>query len=62
MLKVLGFVIVISTASAMDYFRPQTVFQVVLLRALAIASLDTWTFLYALPKSQLTVVFVTHEQ
>ena len=64
MLTVLGFVIVISTASAMDYLRPQTLFQVVSLRALAIASLDAWTSLYSLPKSQLTAcsVFLTHEQ
>ena len=64
MLTVLGFVIVISTASTMGYIWSQTLFQVVSLRALAIAYLDTWTSLYALPKSQLTVcnVFVTHEQ
>ena len=48
---VLGFVIVISTASAMDSIRPQTLFQVVSLRALAIASLYTWPSLYALPKA-----------
>ena len=53
MLTILGCVIVISAASAMDYMRPQTFFQGVSLRALAIASLDTWTSLYALPKSQL---------
>ena len=58
MLTVLGFVIVISTASAMDFIRPQTLFQVVSLRALAIASLDMWTSLYALPKSQLTAICV----
>ena len=54
MLTVLGFVLSISTASAVDSIRPQTLFQVVSLRALAIASLDTWTSLYALPKSQLS--------
>ena len=64
MLTVLGFVIAISTASAMDSFRAQTLFQVVSLRALAIASLDTWTSLYDLSKSQITIcsIFVTHEQ
>ena len=48
----------------MDSILPQTLFQVVSLRALAIASLDTWTSLFALPKSQLTAcsVFVIHEQ
>ena len=64
MMTVLGCVIVISGASAMDSILPQTLFQVVSLRALAIASLYTWTSLCALPKSQLTVcsVFVIHEQ
>ena len=63
MLTVLGFVIVISRASAMDSIRPQTLFQVVSLRVLAISSLDTWTPLYVLPRSQLTAGrgFVTHE-
>ena len=64
MMTVLGCVIVISGASAMDSILPQTLFQVVSLRALAIASLDTWTSLCALPKSQLTAcsVFVIHGQ
>ena len=44
MITVLGCVIVISGASAMDSILPQTLFQVVSLRALAIASLDTWTY------------------
>ena len=62
MLTVLGCVIVISGASAMDSIRPQTLFQVVSLRALAIVSLDTWTSLCALLKSQLTAcsAFVIH--
>ena len=64
MMTVLGCVIVISGASAMDSILPQTLFQVVSLRALAIAALDTWTSLCALPKLQLTPcsVFVIHEQ
>ena len=55
---VLGCVIVIFAAFAMDSMRPQTLFQGVSLRALAIASLDAWTSLYALPKSQLTACSV----
>ena len=46
------------------FYSAQTLFQVVSLRALAIASLNTWRSLCALPKSQLTAcsVFVIHEQ